>query len=1054
MSIKRRSDRKILRLSVLPAAVILFITLAPFLLMAGHAEAHINTDIISFDETDADNGDNPNEDADAHILSVDPTTHSDGYSAVLYDNTNGLPTSEANAIVQTSDGFIWIGSYSGLIRYDGNTFERMTSIGIPSVVSLYVDSHDRLWIGSNDSGAAVVEGEQTRIFNKTDGLNSLYVRSIIEDSEGNIYLGTTSGVSIIDSDMNVTNLDDPKIRDHYVMRLFECCDGSICGVTREGAVFTVKNGVLTGFYDSSFTGVNNIHAVLPDPEKPGYFYFGTTGTSIYYGRLDSNGFDCSEITSVTPLSYINAIYSIEDMIWICTDTGMGVLRDGTVDVVDYVPMTSSVDNMMVDYMGNLWFVSSKQGVMKIVPNRFNDLFAKYDIEEELVYSTCLYENMLLIGTKTRGLIAISNGQIVNSIPVTSSVSASGTVYDRDEDLIEMFDGYRIRSIIPDSQGRVWISSFSEQPLVRFGGGEVVKFTSEDGLPSDRVRAVYECDDGSFLVCCTGGLAVIKDDKVIRVYDETDGLTNTEILTAAEAPNGDYIIGTDGGGLYVISDDGITHIGTDEGLSSDVIMRVKTDKKRDLVWLVASNAICYLTEDYEIHVIDQFPYTNNFDLYENSKNEMWILSSNGIYVTDVDSLLNNEDINPLFYGSDNGMSTMPTSNSYSELLSNGDLFIAGSTGVDKVNIEQSAVDVSDFKIAVPYVQADDEFIYPDDAGKFVIPADTERLTIYSYVFNYSLINPTVTYRLVGFESRSTVVNRSELAPITYTNLDGGEYIFKMQVDDPHGSNSQEISVVIVKKKAFWEQVWVRILAFVALIAIICGVIMFLTDRRTKAFLKKEEEQKELIREIVEAFAKVIDMKDKYTNGHSTRVAEFTAMLTRELGYDEDTIEKYYNIALMHDIGKIGIPPEVLNKPGKLDDNEYHVIQSHASLGYDTLKDISIMPELATGAGAHHERPDGKGYPNGLKGDEIPRVAQIIAVADTFDAMYSERPYRKRMNFERVVSIIKDARGTQLTADVVDAFLRLVEKGEFRAPDDVGGGTTEDINNIHKKFNKEK
>ena len=179
-----------------------------------------------------------------------------------------------------------------------------------------------------------------------------------------------------------------------------------------------------------------------------------------------------------------------------------------------------------------------------------------------------------------------------------------------------------------------------------------------------------------------------------------------------------------------------------------------------------------------------------------------------------------------------------------------------------------------------------------------------------------------------------------------------------------------------------------------------------------------------------------------------------MLTRELGYDEDTIEKYYNIALMHDIGKIGIPPEVLNKPGKLDDNEYHVIQSHASLGYDTLKDISIMPELATGAGAHHERPDGKGYPNGLKGDEIPRVAQIIAVADTFDAMYSERPSRKRMNFERVVSIIKDARGTQLTADVVDAFLRLVEKGEFRAPDDVGGGTTEDINNIHKKFNKEK
>lgn len=113
----------------------------------------------------------------------------------------------------------------------------------------------------------------------------------------------------------------------------------------------------------------------------------------------------------------------------------------------------------------------------------------------------------------------------------------------------------------------------------------------------------------------------------------------------------------------------------------------------------------------------------------------------------------------------------------------------------------------------------------------------------------------------------------------------------------------------------------------------------------------------------------------------------------------------------------------------------------------------MPELSIGAGAHHERPDGKGYPKGLKGDEIPRVAQIIAVADTFDAMYSDRPYRKRMNFDKAVSIMKEVRGTQLTSDVVDAFLRLVDKGEFRAPDDDGGGTVEDIDNIRKKLEKE-
>ena len=125
------------------------------------------------------------------------------------------------------------------------------------------------------------------------------------------------------------------------------------------------------------------------------------------------------------------------------------------------------------------------------------------------------------------------------------------------------------------------------------------------------------------------------------------------------------------------------------------------------------------------------------------------------------------------------------------------------------------------------------------------------------------------------------------------------------------------------------------------------------------------------------------------------------------------------------------------------NYYDVL---TGAGYEVLDNISLMPEIAIGARAHHERPDGKGYPLGLTQDEIPRVAQIIAVADCFDAMYSNRPYRNRMNFDKVVSIIKEVSGTQLTPDVVDAFLRLVEKGEFRAPDDDGGGSTESIENI--------
>ena len=111
----------------------------------------------------------------------------------------------------------------------------------------------------------------------------------------------------------------------------------------------------------------------------------------------------------------------------------------------------------------------------------------------------------------------------------------------------------------------------------------------------------------------------------------------------------------------------------------------------------------------------------------------------------------------------------------------------------------------------------------------------------------------------------------------------------------------------------------------------------------------------------------------------------------------------------------------------------MIKSHTLKGYEVLKNISVVPELAVGALAHHERPDGKGYPNGLSGDEIPQVARIIAVADSFDAMYSDRAYRKRMDFEKVLSIIREVSGTQLNPEVVDAFFRLVDKGEIKATD---------------------
>lgn len=989
--------------------------------------------------------------AEEPLLSVDPTAPDGFFSAVLYDNTNGLPTAEANTIAETADGFIWIGSYGGLIRYDGNTFERMDSTnGISSVVSLYADSKDRLWIGTNDSGAAVMENNDVRKYDKTDGLASLSVRSVTEDEDGNIYIATTQGIAVVDGNMDLHKVDDPRINEEYIRMLKRGSDNTFCGVTMSGCIFTMRDGKITDFCTPAETGISDALSVFPDNKAPGYLYIGTKHSLVYYGRPDSgpSGF---KAINTAPLEYINSLNEIDGSIWVCSDNGLGVIKQDGFKVVENIPVTSSFEYITTDYQGNLWAASSKQGVMKIVPDRFQNLFEKSHLPSEVVNATCLYNGMLFIGTKSNGLIVLKDKTPVTEIPLEKSVSASGEVYG-DTDLIKMLEGCRIRSMIRDSADNIWISTFGENGLVRFDGKTVTKFTPKDGMPSDRARTVTECSDGRILAACTGGLAIIDGDKVTKVYDETSGISNTEILTVAEAQNGDILLGTDGGGIYIIHDEQITNLTVDSGLSSDVVMRIKRDDVHNVLWLVTSNSIAYMTDDYTANTIHMFPYSNNFDLYENKTGDIWVLSSNGIYVANVDELLENGDINTEFYGRDSGLPCIATANSYSELSDDGYLYIAASTGVVRVNIDEPFTAGGRIKIAVPCIEADDTTVYPDRSGAFLISPNTQKITIYSYVYNYSLINPQVTYYLDGFEDNSTTVKRSDLVPISYTNLRGGKYNFIVRLDDPNGGISNAVSIPIVKEKAFYEHLWFYLACAVLVFTLLSAAVAAYIHYRNRQFIEKDKAQKQFIHEIVEAFAKVVDMKDKYTNGHSSRVAEYTAMLAKELGYDDDTVSNFYHIALLHDIGKIGVPEDILNKPGKLTDEEYTRIKSHSTLGYEALINISIMPEFAIAAWSHHERPDGKGYPRGLKGDEIPRVAQIIAVADTFDAMYSNRPYRKRMNFEKAVSIVKEVSGTQLTSDVVDAFLRLVERGKFRAPDDDGGGTTENIDNIHAKFNQ--
>ena len=197
-------------------------------------------------------------------------------------------------------------------------------------------------------------------------------------------------------------------------------------------------------------------------------------------------------------------------------------------------------------------------------------------------------------------------------------------------------------------------------------------------------------------------------------------------------------------------------------------------------------------------------------------------------------------------------------------------------------------------------------------------------------------------------------------------------------------------------------------------------------------KVEERQRRIEQmslQAVQTLARTIDAKDAYTNGHSYRVAEYSVLLAQELGWTEEEVEHLRHAALLHDIGKISIPDSVLNKPMKLTNEEYNVIKSHAAKGGEILKFITAIPGADLVARHHHERYDGTGYPDGLRGDQIPKSARIVAIADAYDAMNSRRIYRKNLSEEIIRGELVNGIGTQFEPEAVEAFIRMLDEGRL-------------------------
>ncbi len=199
-----------------------------------------------------------------------------------------------------------------------------------------------------------------------------------------------------------------------------------------------------------------------------------------------------------------------------------------------------------------------------------------------------------------------------------------------------------------------------------------------------------------------------------------------------------------------------------------------------------------------------------------------------------------------------------------------------------------------------------------------------------------------------------------------------------------------------------------------------------EKKTAEARDRREKLERLVLQMTYTMAETIDAKDHYTSGHSARVARYSKMLAQKKGLSSEKCQQIFMMGILHDIGKVGVSSKIINKPSRLTDQEFAQMKAHPVIGSSILEKVSLLPELKTGARWHHERIDGRGYPDGLHGDQIPLEAKIIAVADAYDAMTSSRSYRAPMEQAAVREQIERGRGSQFDNEIAGLMLELIDE----------------------------
>ena len=1069
------------------------------------------------------------------------------YLADKAETPIALNNTGSRSICQTEDGFVWIGQFAGLNRYDSkdlvsyNSFidDEGNTVQIENVRKLASYRND-LYMVSSVGLLKLSNGKFSKI-NLSE--QNLTINDLKMDDSGLLYISTTTGLFKYNTETEVLSKDESHHEDVLSVEIYL---DKFFIIKENNALYDYENNLI---YDSE--PVNTIYSF----EKK--LAIATNQGKILFYDIENN-----QMLSKSIVLYDVAknrddmvhkfVYSSDSKnLFAACEKGLYSIDVDTLEATyaQKLENSSKLVDIMIDYEKNLWIASYISGVSIISQSSLVDLL--FDVsttampEGRLVYAILKYNKDLYLATGNGIFVYDLETNTINSNhPLITKINeivnydeqeknkivdlskkqvgfannysdliARNIVFSNDEHTV-LQNGDVIFVVDDSTDGNIGYYEYQEsgdsfKPLYSVSKSNVIlKETKSENvlknvtcsydvrIPYNDIRDIEVYKDKIYFATYGSGLFeydpvletfnfyrgtdINPDDPTVNTkgyyavaqrclraiddylfigtasnsiirFDGTNFIFNRNITTENQTPcvNGQVLyINKSGFGdiTYVMSGYGIHTIDKDLTSSSIKAINGIEETTSGMLKFYQDGDYFFYNIYGRFFVINtkeksnpkeiNIPFVNSsiteinkVKLTDDSGNSSYkyvVASEKQIYI--IEDLLADE-LNYEFYDSSNGLKSSIKANSsgcYDE--ESNTYYLQSQDGVFVYNFVNKDETRVPLKISVNSVTVDDKLY---DTNSLKLDKNSDRVTFNLSIFSFK---PTkgysIYYKLDGVDSDYVKANDG-VTSVSYTNLSGGNYKFHVYVMDELNQQSNVIEISLTKDMHIYEQPFFWIFIISVGVALVCGINFGLIYSREKKAEEREKELKEITLESIEAIARTIDAKDTYTNGHSIRVGHYSRIIAEALGMQGDELENLYYIALLHDIGKIGIPDAILNKPGRLTDEEFAVMKSHTTKGAKILKDISTIPNIVEGAKYHHEKYGGGGYPEGLKGEDIPYIARIICCADCFDAMATKRVYKDPYPKEKIISEFERCKEIQFDPNIADVVIKLIEEGKLKA-----------------------